>query len=298
MARSGQSSKESRNRTAAAAYEEGRPVSDEGQARVDCKDIKEAARRGEKLSGPDLDAHLASCAACAEIVAAPPAFVRALGAMDPDGPAPSFEGLARALTRERGVGAWLRSRPTWARFALALAAAFACGFAVLSLGHGLRGDLARYPSSRLALSLGLLIGLGVSSLWAALRPVHVAPLPRSALFALLTAATLAVLLLSGVPPAHARDPAALAAHDPSARACFFTGALLGQPFLAVALVASRLRSALELALAAAAAGLLGNVVLELGCPSTDQMHLLEGHAPIVPALVTLAALFARATFSR
>jgi hypothetical protein len=39
-------------------------------------------------------------------------------------------------------------------------------------------------------------------------------------------------------------------------------------------------------LAASAAGLLGNVILELGFPSTEPTHLLEGHAPIVPVLVS------------
>lgn len=260
---------------------------------VDCGEIVAAVKRGEPPSGPGVDVHVASCEPCRDLLESSAQLAHALRSLEAPSPPVSFDSVARTIGGERGPIAWLKSRSTLARFSLAAVVGASVGAAVLSLGHGIRRDLPQYPVPRLALTLGLLGGVCLASVRVVLRPIQLAPLSRGSLLALLAVGALARLGLALLPRSHAADPAALAVHDPSVAECLIAGTLMGIPLFAAVVLAARMPSWTNRLLAACAAGLLGNVVLELGCPSTEPAHLLEGHAPIVPALVSAALLLPR-----
>jgi hypothetical protein len=258
---------------------------------TECGDFIAALKRGEPSSSPELAAHTASCEVCRDL-AGSPSLGNRLAALDPPALPVSFDAIAAAISRERGPVAWLRSRPAATRFVLAVLVAATTAIAVLAAGHGPRRDLSLYPLPRLVLALGLLGGVSLGSIWLVFRPLQLAPLTRASVFVLIAgfAVRLALALL---PRTHPADPDALAVHGPNALECFTSGAVMGLPLVAFALAASRMPTLTTRLLAASAAGLLGNLVLELGCPSTDPTHLLEGHAPIVPALVSLAYVISK-----
>jgi hypothetical protein len=215
------------------------------------------------------------------------------------------DALARAernLEAERGLGAWLASRPTLQRWLFALAGV------VVALGVGLaarRADLGVYPQLRLALELGLPLALILLTLAAWLRPLYRPP-PRVDLrplwLLLILATPLAQALL---PQAHAAHAASLAGAgtDLVARAvgCLLWGVIVGLPAGLLALGLGRDGRAARFfgrsacffgrysLLAAALGGAAGVLSLQLHCPLTARMHLVVGHAP-VPIVAALVAI--------
>lgn len=252
--------------------------------RVDCADIRDAFQAGAIPAGPEVEEHVEHCARCAELFGEEARVGCAL-ADDATATAPSEElwiGFERTLRAEKGARAWLRSRPTYQRTALALTvAALAVGVAAAKP----RADWASYPKLSASLWFGLFSVGALGSLWLMLAPLGrprapVAIRTGSAIAALGLPASYALGLLEPVAHAaqseHGRD---LVRH---AAGCFLYGSLLALPFLGLAwaLERSDRLSASALLFAGAASGLVANLALLLRCPINDQHHLLLGHATI------------------
>lgn len=255
----------------------------------DCAAVRAALRRG--AGDPALREHLATCEACAALARSP----GLLGALDALGaaPAPDVAALTMRLdarlAAERGPSAWLLSRPTWLRLAVALAAA-APLVAVLVLRRGVRVDASQYPAARLLVGL---VGLSLIALWnvaVALRPAHRPSLsPRGAL-GWAGVSVLVVLAWCCLPAPYPMDPA-LCTGTPAEMVvkCFGWGCLVGAPLLVSTLALNRLSSAQAWLLSAAAAGLAANATLQVTCDHVGVLHVLAGHGLIAAAFVGAAA---------
>lgn len=254
-----------------------------------CEEIRELLERGEDPRGPGVERHLAECAACAELLADDARLGRWLVAADPqpEGRPPDlFAAVERSIQQDRGLRAWLRSRPTWWRYVVG------AGAAALVVGSSLakpRVDLALYPRARLLLELALLVALILFAGGRWLRPLH-RPAASPAVSGVLVAlAALAPALLALLPAAHTAHAMSVAgAGDdllPRALACFAYGAVLGIPVALLGLGLGRAQRAGAAALLAVLAGALAGVAaLQLHCPITHPAHLVLGHATIPAAL--------------
>jgi hypothetical protein len=198
----------------------------------------------------------------------------------------ALEKAVRAdLERERGAIAWLRSRSTPVRLGLSLG--FAALVALATLFVAARHDLAVYPLARLVLTLGWFFVAAGACAWLALRPAY---LPRPSIGVVVAVAAFALLgpvLAAILPEVHTND---VGGHAPI---CFAIGTIAGAVALLLARALDRgAHAAGQLVLAAAAAGLVGNLALALHCPVNHPAHLLLGHATVPFALV-VGALLAR-----
>ncbi len=182
---------------------------------------------------------------------------------------------------------WLRSRSTGARRAIAC---LAC-LAVVGVGAltGLRSDLSEISVAWLAVavvSLGSLLG---ASAFLALRPLHrppLAPWARHGLVGLSLLATFALALVG--PDGHAL-PAVDGMIREMASPCLFFGLFFGLPVYLVLRLFDRGPSVGAL-IAACAAGLAGNLVLQLHCPRNEPEHLMGAHFTVV--LLFVVGLYA------
>jgi hypothetical protein len=206
----------------------------------------------------------------------------------------SLERAVRAdLERERGAVAWLRSRSTPVRVALAVGFGVLVGALTVLLAA--RHDLHAMPPARLALSVAWFGIASGTCAWLALRPLFLAPPSRglvAAVAAFAFAGPVVTALLPELPTTayHHAYRAGLAG-----MACFSIGAAVSALALLFARALDRggSRAGGQLVLAAAAAGLVGNLALVLHCPLNHPGHLLLGHAT-VPLAVLLALLAGRA----
>lgn len=181
-----------------------------------------------------------------------------------------FVGLGVQLTREKGLQAWLRSRPTRVRMALVLAV-FG-GLVALQLWFTPSG-VEIWASWR---SLAVQILLVVAGLWLLLPGVS-STRQRWMLWAgcalLLAPAvmSLGVASLGQTPPRESLV---------SALGCFLYGALYSGPLaLALVLVDRSDRPSLRtLLLRAAILGVVSHLLLVWHCSKDDLLHLLVGHA--------------------
>lgn len=181
---------------------------------------------------------------------------------------------------------WLRSRATWMRRLIALSAAG------LVVGVGgvvtLRDNFAQLPVPYIVAalgSLGVLLGL---SLHQALRPLHQPPIKgwqSRAIVGLTLLATAGVALLAPTDlPVEIGASAGLFAH---VGPCLFWGLLFGVPVYLMLRLLDRGSSTAAL-IAACAAGLSSNLVLQLHCPRSDPEHLMASHFAV--ALLFVAGL--------
>jgi hypothetical protein len=206
-----------------------------------------------------------------------------------------FASVQTDIAQERGLAAWLRSRPTALRMSMAFGCVVALG-AATGLGW-LRPDIAVYPMARMVMvlaTMALLIALGVGLV---LRSLQRAALPSWASGATIAAAVLALLAFYSLPIAHEAHPSSLQAPGVAAllaraRPCVIVGLLLGAAVFA-ALRALDRGGARRSLLRAAAAGLCANLVLQLHCPNTAPMHLLAGHFAVLVVLLAAVALWPR-----
>lgn len=211
------------------------------------------------------------------------------GELDPDALFHEVKGRIEQSSRQPAW--WLRSRSTLVRRAIAVLA-----FAVLA-AFGLvavpRPDMGVYPMARMVLSLAALGLLLLVSVHQALRPVHVPSLPRAKAWLLVGGALLATLVVTALPPAHASHPASLGGTGEEllsrAAPCFYFGILFGLPVFAVVRVLDR-GSVLSAVLAACAAGLTANFVLQAHCPITAPEHNVVAHFGVAAIFVAGVAL--------
>jgi len=181
---------------------------------------------------------------------------------------------------------WLRSRSTRVRRALALGS-FAVIFGVVAVSMPAEdwSSLASIESILALVSLGVLL---VASLMVAVRPLHLPELPRIQVHGLAAASILATFVLAvavGGPAGEAHDHAA--SFWSQATPCMYFGLLIGVPVYGVARLVDR-GAYLGSLLAAAAAGLAGNFMLQMRCPISDPMHNVAGHASV--ALIFVGAI--------
>ena len=256
---------------------------------MNCGDIHALLRAGEAPQGEAADEHLRGCEACAELVDDEAALARALG--DEDEPATAemdsiLKTVREAVALEVGPRAAMRSLSTPVRLALSLAALV--GVAAFVAIASPRGDLATMPKLRLLAAMTLYTGLAFASMQVALRPLS-KPAGASRLGRLLVVAGLATAVGFALAPVAAGESLTKTGmmFGPMVVACFGFGSMFALPLLVLGwaldrggyLVGSRLL------LAGAAAGLAGNLFLELHCDIQLPAHLLMGHTTVVVALL-------------
>ena len=192
-----------------------------------------------------------------------------------------FAEMERDIAADEGrVLSRIRQQPTWRRQALAFASFVVV---VLATVFGMPGGaLATFPVWILAVqavSLTVLFGL---ALVVALRPPHLPSLPPRQGWALSGAAIVATAALALVPSfaeagLYPTDDMAYWKHT---LPCLLWGLLVGLPIYGVLRVLDR-GNPLGRLLAASAAGLAANVMLQLHCAMGDLGHLLGGHALVL-----------------
>lgn len=203
-----------------------------------------------------------------------------------------FGALEQELRRERGPVAWLRSRSTTAR--LALAFGVSAVIVLAAYAWFARPDLAVYPLGRMLAVLLIGGGALAASLGLALWPTHRPSTPSWAAPVIAGVGLLGLGLVYLQPALPGLD--ATHAHAPGLGAALY----LAAPCLGIGLVIALALYALWSLLdrggarrglpAAAAAALTANLALQLHCPITDPSHLLIGHLGV--ALVILGVVLA------
>lgn len=233
----------------------------------DCSDVLAAIQDG-RADAPEVQAHAATCEACAELVASPELSTLL---EDQDPPEPLSDDLMAAITRQ--VAQESAPRPRSHRLG-----AVVLGLVGVSLLFGLarpRPDLAQVwvQTVPLALAWGVTAAVG---LWLVARPPWTSPLGRTrrtlALVALWALPALALVLPVGT-------PLGLGPLELPTIACLGYGSVM--VVLSVGVLATTFRHDTLLGarwpVAAATGAVLGNVSLLVHCPSPDPGHLLVGH---------------------
>lgn len=199
--------------------------------------------------------------------------------------------LQGKIAAERGIGAWLRSRPTPVR---AMLAGLVLSLVVIvTMGSWLRPDFDVYPQGRMLAVLTSIAGLIAVELVLVLWPLQLPAAPRWLMVAAVVGAPLGLLFWYGAPPAHTDHPRSMA---PSGAAALLTGAarclVVGSAVAAgvYALIRGLDRGGTNrLLLMAACAGLSANLMLQLHCPMTHPGHLVIGHLGVVAVCFGVAA---------
>lgn len=196
-----------------------------------------------------------------------------------------FEGVkAQIDAAEKKPGYAIKTQPTPRRRLMAFIA-FAMVILVTLL-TGRRPDLGSYPPAMLVLVLGSLGTLFALSAWTALRPIHrpmLAPWKLGLVTGVAVATTLVLALAPGV-----HDHITLRPDMPLIRhasPCMIYGFVFGLPVYGALRFLDRGSSWSARIVAACAAGLAGNMVLELHCPMGGSTHLMAGHASVIIAYV-------------
>lgn len=203
------------------------------------------------------------------------------------GPPPSgarvdelWENVARSVADERGLRAWLRSRPTLLRVALV------CGvLAAVVLAHLLwarRGDGFLVPGARLLLAAGAVVVAIAVCMRVVLAPLT-RPFPRAA--ALGSTALLLLPVLAALVPElrwGTADTEPAAASLAAAAGCFAYGGILVLGIGAALWCVDRGApvSGVRLVPAVVGAGLTAHLVLQIHCANDNPTHLLLGHASV------------------
>jgi hypothetical protein len=215
-------------------------------------------------------------------------------------PLPDLEQLRAALeqdiARERGLGAWLRSRSTPVRLTIA-------GLAVALLGVGTalfagRADLSVYPLGRMVLLLVAIAALIACEVTLSLWPMHRPAPPRWLARSAIAAAPLALLALYSLPAAHSNHPALLQESGASelfvhALPCLTVGSLVALAGFLLLRSLDRGGAARALSMAASG-GLAANLLLQLHCSITAPEHMLVGHLGVILLMLAAIALVERA----
>ncbi len=203
--------------------------------------------------------------------------------------------LEREIAAEHGVRAGLRALSTPRRVLLVLLPL--CSLAGITLLVRPRLDLAVYPSTRMALVLGVVSALVLLSLLLALWSLAWRPLPETVRKLGVALAPIALLVLYALPPAHTAHPASLQAEGLTALflhalPCLLIGSAVAAStfFLVRAFDRGGTRAS---SLFAACAGLYANLLLQLHCSVTAPAHMLLGHLGVAVLALLAVALVRR-----
>ena len=249
-----------------------------------CDETRRHLLRQDELSEAALE-HLAHCAVCQEMMDLPTAIELESGSNANSGALDVASLLSQTqlqLSRERGLLAWLRSRQTPLRAALAVSVALIPAAAQLAFSR--RHDLGDYPLSRLLLAVVIYLAIVVFATRTLLSPLY---RPKSS-WALGSAAALAFTLpfiLAALAPAYAQPASHVEIQHSflyQAGVCLRYGTLLSLPavLLFVAMDRQLARGRFFLTLTASIGGIAGNFALLLHCPNEQPAHQLVGHATV------------------
>jgi len=246
---------------------------------LDCADVRRSFVEGLVPSGPELEAHVRTCAECRELLDNDAELGRSLGQAVLPAPDPGelFALIERDVARDVGLRARLRALPTGLRSAILVLAA-----GLLLVSHLVlwpRRNLLAYSPVVFAGALSLL-GLAIVLGARALLRGPSAPLRAARVERLLAPGLLAVPALAALlAPLGSSEAAALWGSPGN---CFVYGALLTVPMVLLYRLLERRDAppATALLAAGALAGATANLLLHAHCPSAHPGHLLLGHVSI------------------
>ncbi|MEM9072111.1 MAG: NrsF family protein [Myxococcota bacterium] len=209
-----------------------------------------------------------------------------LGSTEPD-ELPDMDALYDELRTtisdaEKRSGYRWKSQPTSRRRLLGVTA-FALVL-IVSLLTGRREDFGDYPPTLFMSYVAGITALLSVAVFIALRPIHRPALRWWQSFGLVAICVVATGVLAIAPGIHdhvIRRPEETASLIRHAAPCLLYGSLFGLPVYGALRFLDRGRSFVARALAACAAGLAGNMVLEVHCPLGGATHLLAGHAAVI-----------------
>jgi hypothetical protein len=251
---------------------------------VDCEEILAALQSGASPTTAEAKEHVAGCPLCAALIKSGGAlgFAPSEGAVSVAGSDQLWLEIESALKAETGARAWLRSRPTYVRTALALlVAAIAVGIAAAQP----RADWMKYAALSVWSWIALFSLIAVLAVRSALAPLAQPRDPlllrRGLSIAALGLPAVQALLLwaSTTPGPHAEHGGRFVSQ---AAGCFLYGTALTLPLVALLWVLGRNDRPAPgvLVFSGAASGLVANVALFVHCSIDDAQHRLAGHATI------------------
>ncbi|HVR21220.1 MAG TPA: hypothetical protein VMS65_16015, partial [Polyangiaceae bacterium] len=230
---------------------------------MDCAEIRDILLAGSAPTGPDVEAHLRGCEACAELLRDHGTLGRALSQRATPGTdsAELWASVENSLAAETGLRAWIRSR----RASVRLLVAFVAAVVMVVLGSRAAGGTGPAELPIIWVVVFGLVGLvGLIGLVVPLGRPQPAPGVRWALIGGALSLPLAYALA-----AQAKLPSTGAASEygfvEQAVGCFAYGVLLALPFLVVVWLLERSDRPWLTLLAAtgAIAGLVANAALAL-----------------------------------
>jgi len=261
---------------------------------IDCAQVRAMLRRGETPGGPEVAAHVSTCPACSELIAAP-GIAGGLDAIASAATGDIDALLARTKARlalEQGWRARVRASSTGLRNAIA--ALVIVGIPLLVLVTSPRADLGVYPAMRL-IGEGLAYVLtALAAAVLALWPLHATERPTARVGTAIAAIGAAIVIASW-PAAHHDHPAALAGAGadfvPRALGCLMYGTICGLPVWLALRVLTRRGATLggDAWLVAFAAAGSGAAAVFLHCPIAYVGHRWAGHVAVLVVLAAWAA---------
>jgi hypothetical protein len=248
---------------------------------VDCLEIRQGFSTGGVPTGALVGEHLRECAHCRELFAQRASLGRHLASATVELASATPAQLAATealLAQERGVRAFLRSRPTRTRWLLSLA------LPALFVARELLRQ--RVPWRTLS-TARVLAGLALLGCFGLVEKVALRP-PPIARRAARWWATFAVLawcipwVLWFAPEAQASSGEPAGSFMCRSLACFAYGSAVAAPSFALLWAFDRgQRVPFRVwALGAGMVGIVANVILLLHCPLTNRAHVLAGHLSI------------------
>jgi hypothetical protein len=251
-----------------------------------CERVRDAFLAGSVPSDPELLTHAKTCAECSLLLADDGELGQVLAKAGPAAVAPKWPSVGNALRNERGLRAWIRSRPTRQRLLMVLIAA------LTALVLGARQPRHDEPDA-VVLGAWVLVFLAATLVCAALALGSLGRLRSTGKRGV--AIVLGSLLPVGYALAH--HTAGAAAGQPlwpGILGCFGYGTLVVLPLFTMIWLLDRDEkpALLSSVITGIAAGLAANAALSLHCAQENVAHLLLGHAAIGALLGLVGAAFA------
>jgi hypothetical protein len=251
-----------------------------------CERVRDAFLAGSVPTDPELLVHAKTCEECSLLLAGDGELGQVLAKASAVA-VPKWPSVGNAVRNERGLRAWVRSRPTRQRLLMVLVAALT---ALLLGGHRPRQD---QPDGA-ALGAWVLVLLAATLVCAALALGSLGRLRSTG------RRTVAIAVGVLLPVAYALTQptsGAAAAGEPlwpGILSCFGYGTVLVLPLFALIWLLDRDDEPAPLGsvITGVAAGLAANAALSLHCAEEDAAHLLLGHAAIGAWLGLVGAAFA------
>jgi hypothetical protein len=264
-----------------------RPVPSVPDGTSACERVRDAFLAGGLPDDPELLVHAKTCEECSLLLADEGELGQVLAKAGPAAVAPKWASVGNAVRNERGLRAWVRSRPTRQRLLMVLVAALT---ALVLGGRRPRHD----QPDGMALGVWVLVLLAATLVCAALALGSLGRLRSTGRRAV--AIAVGALLPVGYALMQHTSGAAAASELlwPGILSCFGYGTLLVLPLFALIWLLDRDEkpALLGSVITGVAAGLAANAALSLHCAQKDTAHLLLGHAAIGAALGLVGAAFA------